>query len=227
TNSKVWRGGPAFWRKKRYILLVLVFIGVVWTYVAYAPFQRTVRTKEHELQDLLQFFVAAPNESLPADLDPSAELSRKSLLAAAGGVKAKVPPVVVFSKVGGLEFITRALGNSYMVPVIYPLDLLPVRVAACDPVVRLNDLHARYSKRAKHLLASLHVEPPPFVVEVDLRSDANIVKALLLRLTGHGTFPNIIVQRKSLGGSDDLAQLHESGELVKVLAAAGAKTGTA
>ncbi|KAG8741638.1 hypothetical protein FRC12_015601, partial [Ceratobasidium sp. 428] len=150
------------------------------------PFQRTVRTKEHELQDLLQFFVAAPNESLPADLDPSAELSRKSLLAAAGGVKAKVPPVVVFSKT-----------------------------------------YCPYSKRAKHLLASLHVEPPPFVVEVDLRSDVNIVKALLLRLTGHGTFPNIIVQRKSLGGSDDLAQLHESGELVKVLAAAGAKTGTA
>ncbi|KAG9101738.1 hypothetical protein FS749_003812 [Ceratobasidium sp. UAMH 11750] len=94
-GPKGWRGS-AFWRKKRYLLLAMfVIVGVVWTY---APFQQTVRTKEHELQDLLQFFVAAPNESLPADLDPSAELSRKSLLAAAGGVKAKVPPVVVFSK---------------------------------------------------------------------------------------------------------------------------------
>ncbi|KAG9073778.1 hypothetical protein FRC06_011159, partial [Ceratobasidium sp. 370] len=133
-KPKGWRAGPAFWRKKRYILLVLVVVGMVWTYGAYAP----VRTKEHELQDLLQFFVAAPNESLPPGLDPSAELSRKSLLAAAGGVKAKVPPVVVFSKT-----------------------------------------YCPYSKRAKSLLASMHLEPPAFVVEVDLRHDADTVKALL------------------------------------------------
>ncbi|QRW08274.1 monothiol glutaredoxin [Ceratobasidium sp. AG-Ba] len=151
-----------------------------------------MRTKEHELQDLLQFFVAAPNESLPADLDPSVELGRKSLLAAAGGVKVKVPPVVVFR----------------------------VRVPA-RAVDRLNDWHYRYSKRAKNLLASMHLEPQPFIVEVDLRHDADIVKALLMRLTGHGTFPNVVVQGKTLGGSDDLAHLHENGELVKILGDAG------
>ncbi|KAG8742812.1 hypothetical protein FRC10_000857 [Ceratobasidium sp. 414] len=107
TKSKGWM--PAFWRKKRFILLVFVIVGMVWAYGAYAPFQQ--RTEEHELQDLLQFFVAAPNESLPADLDPSAQLSRKSLLAAAGGVGAKVPPVVVFSKVSSLESIGRKLKN--------------------------------------------------------------------------------------------------------------------
>lgn len=57
--------------------------------------------------------------------------------------------------------------------------------------------------------------------------DADIVKALLMRLTGHGTFPNVIVKRKSIGGSDDLARLHEDGELVPLLAAAGVKTGVA
>ncbi|QRV79410.1 monothiol glutaredoxin [Ceratobasidium sp. AG-Ba] len=137
-----------------------------------------MRTKEHELQDLLQFFVAAPSESLPADLDPSVELGRKSLLAAAGGVKVKVPPVVVFSKI---------------------------------------------LQAAKNLLASMHLEPQPFIVEVDLRHDADIVKALLMRLTGHGTFPNVVVQGKTLGGSDDLAHLHENGELVKILGDAGVK----
>lgn len=59
----------------------------------------TLRTKEHELEDLLRFFVATPNQPLPAGLDPSKELSRKSLLAAAAGRSAVVPPVVVFSKV--------------------------------------------------------------------------------------------------------------------------------
>ena len=48
-----------------------------------------------------------------------------------------------------------------------------------------------------------------------------------MRLTGHGTFPNVIVQRKSIGGSDDLAQLHGSGKLVKLLSAAGVKAGVA
>jgi glutaredoxin-related protein len=53
--------------------------------------------------------------------------------------------------------------------------------------------------------------------------DADTVKALLMRLTGHGTFPNVVVQHKSLGGSDDLARLHESGELAKLLETAGVR----
>ncbi|KAH7339797.1 thioredoxin-like protein [Rhizoctonia solani] len=155
------------------------------------PFQTgpkapAVRTKEHELEDLLQFFVAAPDASLPVDIDPSAELSQKSLVAAAAGRSATVPPVVVFSKT-----------------------------------------YCPYSKRAKNLLSSLNLKPAPYVIEVDLRSDSDTVKALLMRLTGHGTFPNVLVRRKSIGGSDDLAQLHESGELVPLLATAGVKAGVA
>ncbi|KDN49714.1 hypothetical protein RSAG8_01779, partial [Rhizoctonia solani AG-8 WAC10335] len=82
-------GMPAFLRKKRFILLLLAIIGVVWVYATRAP---AVRTKEHELEDLLQFFVAAPDASLPVDIDPSAELSRKSLVAAAAG-RSAVPPL--------------------------------------------------------------------------------------------------------------------------------------
>lgn len=120
------RGVPAFLRKKRYILLGIIFIAVVWVYTAHGdvscleafspirilittslpfnfpdvgPHRRAVRTQEHELEDLLEFFVATPDQALPVDLDPAAELSQKSLRAAAGGIRAKVPPVVVFSKV--------------------------------------------------------------------------------------------------------------------------------
>ncbi|KAF8678449.1 hypothetical protein RHS04_05265 [Rhizoctonia solani] len=216
---------PAFLRKKRFILLLLTVIGVVWVYTArddkglgrafsmtFSPqslviasphnspsptvliiiawaviflihssdIAPSVRTKEHELEDLLQFFVAAPDASLPVDIDPSVELNRKSLVTAATGRSAIVPPVVVFSKT-----------------------------------------YCPYSKRAKSLLSSLKLEPAPYVVEVDLRSDSDTVKALLVRLTGHGTFPNILVRRKSIGGSDDLARLHESGELIPLLATAG------
>ncbi|CEL60723.1 Monothiol glutaredoxin-S6 OS=Oryza sativa subsp, japonica GN=GRXS6 PE=2 SV=1 [Rhizoctonia solani AG-1 IB] len=176
-------GVPGFLRKKRFILLLLTIIGVIWVYTTRAP---AVRTKEHELEDLLQFFVAAPEVSLPVDLDASAELSRKSLVAAAAGRSGTVPPVVVFSKT-----------------------------------------YCPYSKRAKNLLSSLNLEPAPYVIEVDLRSDSDTVKALLMRLTGHGTFPNILVRRKSIGGSDDLVRLHENGELVPLLATAGVSAGVA
>ena len=180
-GSKRGSGVPAFLRKKRIILLVLAIIGAVWVYTTRAP---AVRTKEHELEDLLRFFVAAPSQSLPLDLDPSAELSQKSLITAAAGKSAVVPPVVVFSKT-----------------------------------------YCPYSKRAKNLLGSLKLSPEPFIVEVDLRDDADTVKALLLRLTGHGTFPNVIVTNKSIGGSDDLAHLHEINQLIPLLEGAGVKAG--
>jgi len=165
---------------------ILIIASLPFDFADVGPLQQGVRTQEHELEDLLEFFVAAPSQALPVDLDPSAELSQKSLRAAAGGKRARVPPVVVFSKT-----------------------------------------YCPYSKRAKNLLASMSLMPEPFIVEVDLRDDAGTVKELLMRLTGHGTFPNVIVQRKSIGGSDDLTRLHGSGELVQVLAAAGVKAGIA
>jgi hypothetical protein len=55
--------------------------------------------------------VAAPEVSLPVDLDASAELSRKSLVAAAAGRSGTVPPVVVFSKVRQVLFMNQLLEN--------------------------------------------------------------------------------------------------------------------
>lgn len=77
----------------------LIIASLPFDFADVGPHQRVVRTQEHELEDLLEFFVAAPSQALPVDLDPSAELSQKSLRAAAGGKRARVPPVVVFSKV--------------------------------------------------------------------------------------------------------------------------------
>ena len=77
---------------------ILITPSLSFHFTDVGPYQRAVRTQEHELEDLLEFFVAAPNQALPVDLDPSAELSQISLRAAAGGIRGKVPPVVVFSK---------------------------------------------------------------------------------------------------------------------------------
>jgi len=62
----------------------------------------------------------------------------------------------------------------------------------------------------------------PVIIEVDSRPDGQLIKSLLTRLTAHSTFPNILVNGKLLGGSDDLAALHESGDLRDILRSVGA-----
>lgn len=53
----------------------------------------------------------------------------------------------------------------------------------------------------------------PIIFLTSRSEDGDILKRLLLRLTAHGTFPNVIVTGKSLGGSDDIRRLHEAGDL--------------
>jgi len=80
------------------------------------------------------------------------------------------------------------------------------------------------------------LKPLPHIVEVDLRGkcipiysdaahgvvdDDAAIKGLLVRLTGHSTFPNIILKGKSLGGYDSLQLLHDTGDLEHELEKAG------
>ncbi len=101
----------------------------------------------------------------------------------------------------------------------------------------------RYSKRAKELLKNYDLVPAPKVVEVDLRGmqlwlvcrhsyrshcvvctdDGDLIKAILTRLTGRSTFPNVVLLGKSIGGSDQLSELHREGKLKALLEVAGLK----
>lgn len=51
--------------------------------------------------------------------------------------------------------------------------------------------------------------------------DADIIKAHLHRLTGRATFPNVMIQTRSIGGADDVAQLHRDGMLEVLLRTGG------
>ncbi|EDR11931.1 glutaredoxin [Laccaria bicolor S238N-H82] len=89
------------------------------------------------------------------------------------------------------------------------------------PIVVFSKTYCPYSKRAKELLAAYNIQPTPKIVEVDMRDDNNVIKLLLSRLTHHSTFPNILIQGKSIGGSDDLIALHNDRTLAKMLERAG------
>ncbi|KAJ7782386.1 thioredoxin-like protein [Mycena maculata] len=89
------------------------------------------------------------------------------------------------------------------------------------PLVVFSKSYCPYSKRAKALLATYDLSPPPKIIEVDLRDDATQVKHVLTRLTHHGTFPNVVIRGKSIGGSDQLQALHVDKSLRRMLEGAG------
>ncbi|KAF9227204.1 glutaredoxin, partial [Gyrodon lividus] len=91
------------------------------------------------------------------------------------------------------------------------------------PLVVFSKSYCPYSKRAKKLLESYNVSPPPKIIEVDLRGDSPHIKTLLTRLTDRSTFPNVILHGHSLGGCDDLVRMHEEGQLREVLESGGVK----
>jgi len=93
------------------------------------------------------------------------------------------------------------------------------------PLVVFSKSYCPYSKRAKKLLATYDLTPPPKIIEVDLRADMSHIKTILTRLTHHSTFPNVILNGRLLGGSDDLIRLHEEGVLRRVLQESGVSVG--
>ncbi|KAL1354873.1 glutaredoxin-C3 [Arachis hypogaea] len=72
-----------------------------------------------------------------------------------------------------------------------------------------------YCLRAKRTFADLNEHP--FVVELDLRDDGYQIQSVLLDLVGRSTVPQVFVNGKHIGGSDDLRAAAQSGELQKLL----------
>uniref|UniRef100_A0A5B6Z3G4 Glutaredoxin domain-containing protein n=1 Tax=Davidia involucrata TaxID=16924 RepID=A0A5B6Z3G4_DAVIN len=72
-----------------------------------------------------------------------------------------------------------------------------------------------YCLRAKHIFSELHEQP--FVVELDLRDDGYQIQNVLLDLVGRRTVPQIFVNGKHIGGSDDLKTAVQNGHLQNLL----------
>lgn len=63
---------------------------------------------------------------------------------------------------------------------------------------------------------NLTLYPPSLLSE-----DGDIIKAHLQRLTGRSTFPNVMIQTRSIGGSDDIDNLHRQGMFEVLLKTGG------
>jgi glutaredoxin 3 len=72
-----------------------------------------------------------------------------------------------------------------------------------------------YCTRAKHLLAARGAD----FEEHDITMDAKLRAEMIQRAQGGTTVPQIFIDEKHVGGSDDLAALDRGGELEALLAA--------
>jgi len=88
-----------------------------------------------------------------------------------------------------------------------------------NKVVVFSKSWCPYCRRAKALLRELLGDDGVKVLELDQREDGDAIQGYLGEKTRQRTVPNIFINKKHIGGSDDLSALNASGELVKLLAA--------
>ncbi|KAF9495605.1 glutaredoxin [Pleurotus eryngii] len=86
-------------------------------------------------------------------------------------------------------------------------------------VAIFSKTYCSYSKRAKQLFASNYADVDTVIYELDNRDDGAQIQDYLAEKTGQRTVPNIFVNRKHVGGSDDVAALQDKGELKALITA--------
>jgi len=91
-------------------------------------------------------------------------------------------------------------------------------------VIIFSKSYCPHSKRAKGILLDKYIiDPPPFVVELDLLPIGAKLQGYLAELTGRRTVPNVLVQGVSIGGGDDVAKLDSKKELIDKIKDLGGK----
>ncbi|KDP32664.1 hypothetical protein JCGZ_13662 [Jatropha curcas] len=83
-------------------------------------------------------------------------------------------------------------------------------------IVIFSKSYCPYCFRAKRIFSELHEKA--YVVELDLRDDGAQIQYVLLDLVGRRTVPQVFVNGKHIGGSDDLKDAVQSGKLLELLA---------
>ncbi|KAE8674014.1 S-adenosyl-L-methionine-dependent methyltransferases superfamily protein [Hibiscus syriacus] len=84
-------------------------------------------------------------------------------------------------------------------------------------IVMFSKSYCPYCLRAKRIFSELNEKP--YVVELDLRDDGAKIQHVLLDLVGRSTVPQVFVNGKHIGGSDDLRNAVSNGTLQKLASA--------
>ncbi|XP_054807377.1 glutaredoxin-C4 [Prosopis cineraria] len=82
-------------------------------------------------------------------------------------------------------------------------------------IVIFSKSYCPYCRRAKGVFKELNLEP--HVVELDERDDGSKIQEILVNTVGRRTVPQVFINGKHLGGSDDTVEAYQNGKLAKLL----------
>uniref|UniRef100_A0A5B7AFU1 Putative Glutaredoxin C4 n=1 Tax=Davidia involucrata TaxID=16924 RepID=A0A5B7AFU1_DAVIN len=82
-------------------------------------------------------------------------------------------------------------------------------------IVIFSKSYCPYCRKAKSVFKELN--QVPHVVELDERDDGWNIQDALSEIVGRRTVPQVFINGKHIGGSDDTVEAYESGELAKLL----------
>ncbi|KAI4380247.1 hypothetical protein MLD38_006462 [Melastoma candidum] len=82
-------------------------------------------------------------------------------------------------------------------------------------IVIFSKSYCPYCRRAKGVFKEL--KQSPHVVELDEREDGWTIQDAVSEITGRRTVPQVFINGKHIGGSDDTVEAYQNGELAKLL----------
>ncbi|KAL5564850.1 hypothetical protein UlMin_028014 [Ulmus minor] len=82
-------------------------------------------------------------------------------------------------------------------------------------IVIFSKSYCPYCRRAKAVFKEL--KQVPYVIELDERDDGRDIQDALGEIVGRRTVPQVFINGKHIGGSDDTVEAYESGELAELL----------
>ncbi|KAG1326896.1 glutaredoxin-C8 [Cocos nucifera] len=89
------------------------------------------------------------------------------------------------------------------------------KTVAAHDIVIFSKSYCPYCRRAKSVFKELNKEP--YVVELDQREDGWDVQDALSEIVGRRTVPQVFINGKHIGGSDDTIEAYETGRLAELL----------
>lgn len=91
-----------------------------------------------------------------------------------------------------------------------------------NKVVMFSKTYCPYCIKAKRALNQFLAPDQYLSIELEQRSDGNAIQEVLGDMTGASTVPRVFIGGRFIGGGDDTAAKAASGELKRLLEAAGA-----
>ncbi|KAL4571233.1 hypothetical protein LXL04_017986 [Taraxacum kok-saghyz] len=132
------------------------------------------------------------------------------------GIAAKpVPKMARSAAVPFIFTILLTIGAFYMSNAEASSADFVKKTVSSHPIVIFSKSYCPYCKRAKGIFNELNQKP--YVVELDQREDGANIQNAMGEFVGKRTVPQVFVNGKHLGGSDDTMEAYESGELAKLL----------